>query len=210
MPPNAACGPTTTAVRSSVARDGKTVRRSLRPDTLAIEIERSLKFLGVDCIDLYQTHWPSVPPDFTPIADTMACLLKLKQQGKIRAIGVSNVSPAELEENLRCGGIVSDQFRYSMLHRAPEREILPFCAQHHLATLTYMSLEQGLLTGKVGMDGAFGPGEFRSNEAWSPWFKPANRCRAPGSCSRCGNRSQTNTAVPCRNSCSPGPPPNPA
>ncbi|MBP9902952.1 MAG: aldo/keto reductase, partial [Verrucomicrobia bacterium] len=108
---------------------------------------------------------------------TMAALLKLKDQGKIRAIGVSNVSPAELEENLRCGGIVSNQFRYSMLHREAERDLLPFCAQHHLATLTYMSLEQGLLTGKVGMDRGFGPEEFRSNEVWSPWFVPANRRR---------------------------------
>jgi methylglyoxal reductase len=76
------CGLWTDDDRGSffVARDGKTIRRSLRPDTLVIEIERSLKFLGVDCIDLYQTHWPSVPPDFTPIADTMAALLKLKQQ----------------------------------------------------------------------------------------------------------------------------------
>ena len=157
--------------------DGRVMRRSLRPDTIAIEIERSLQRLGVDCIDLYQTHWPSVPPDFTPIADTMAALLKLKQQGKIRALGVCNVSLDELKENIRCGGIVSDQFRYSMLHRDPESDILPYCAQHNVATLTYMSLEQGLLTGKVGMDRVFGKEEFRSNEAWSPWFVPANRRR---------------------------------
>jgi len=157
--------------------DGRVMRRSLRPDTIAIEIERSLKRLGVDCIDLYQTHWPSVPPDFTPIADTMAALLKLKQQGKIRALGVSNVSLDELKENIHCGGIVSDQFRYSMLHRDPESDILPYCAQHKVATLTYMSLEQGLLTGKVGMDRVFSKDEFRSNEAWSPWFVPANRRR---------------------------------
>lgn len=157
--------------------DGRVMRRSLRPDTIAIEIERSLKRLGVDCIDFYQTHWPSVPPDFTPIADTMAALLKLKQQGKIRALGVSNVSLDELKENILCGGIVSNQFRYSMLHRDPESDILPYCAQHNIATLTYMSLEQGLLTGKVGMDRVFGKAEFRSNEAWSPWFVPANRRR---------------------------------
>ena len=72
---------------------------------------------------------------------------------------------------------MSDQFRYSMLHREPERDILPFCAQNGLAALTYMSLEQGLLTGKVGMDRVFGPDEFRSNAAWSPWFVPANRRR---------------------------------
>jgi methylglyoxal reductase len=155
--------------------DGKPMYRSLRPDTLQIEIENSLRRLQVDCIDLYQTHWPSCPPEHTPIADTMAVLLKLRQQGKIRAIGVSNVSLAELEENLRCAPVASNQFRYSMLFRDPERDILPACAQHNVATLTYMSLEQGLLTGKVGMDRVFSPGEFRTNAAWNPWYLPANR-----------------------------------
>jgi methylglyoxal reductase len=159
--------------------DGRIMRRSLRPDTIAIEIERSLKRLGVDCIDLYQTHWPSVPPDFTPIADTLACLLKLRDAGKIRAIGMCNVSLNQLKENLRfgSGAVVSNQFRYSMLHRDPERDILPSCAEHRVATLTYMSLEQGLLTGKVGMDRVFKPAEFRSNEAWNPWLPRANRRR---------------------------------
>ena len=157
--------------------DGRRMNRSLRPDTIQIEIENSLRRLGVDCIDLYQTHWPSMPPDHTPIADTMAVLLKLKQQGKIRAIGVCNVSAAELDENLREGGIVSDQFRYSMLHREAEHDILPYCAKHQLASLTYMSLEQGLLTGKIGMDRVFEPTEFRSNTYWNDWMIPVNRKR---------------------------------
>jgi methylglyoxal reductase len=157
--------------------DGRRMFRSLRPDTIQIEVERSLKNLGVDCIDLYQTHWPSMPPDQTPIADTMACLLKLKEQGKIRHIGVCNVSRDELRENLACGPVVSDQFRYSMLLRQPEEDILPECADRGVGTLTYMSLEQGLLTGKVGMDREFRPDEFRMNEAWNPWFVPANRRR---------------------------------
>jgi methylglyoxal reductase len=157
--------------------DGKKLYRSLRPDTLQIEIDNSLRRLGTDYIDLYQTHWPSVPPDHTPIADTMAVLLRLQKEGKIRAIGVCNASLAELEEHLRCGTVVSHQFRYSMLHRAPERDLLPFGAQKGLATLTYMSLEQGLLTGKVGMDRVFSPGEFRMNLAWNPWYAAANRQR---------------------------------
>ena len=107
----------------------------------------------------------------------MDCLLGLRKAGKIRAIGVCNVSPAELEDYLRCGAVVSDQFRYSMLHRDPERDILPLCAQRGLATLTYMSLEQGLLTGKVGMDRVFKPTEFRSNDAWNPWLALPNRRR---------------------------------
>lgn len=157
--------------------DGKKMNRSLRPDTIQLEIENSLRRLGVDYIDLYQTHWPSAPPDFTPIADTMAALLKLKQQGKIRAIGVCNVSVAELDENLREGGIVSDQFRYSMLHREAESDVLPYCLKNQLATLTYMSLEQGLLTGKIGMDRVFEPTEFRSNTYWNDWMIPVNRKR---------------------------------
>jgi methylglyoxal reductase len=157
--------------------DGRRVHRSLRPDTIQIEIERSLQNLGTDTIDLYQTHWPSTPPDATAIADTMACLLKLKEQGKIRAVGVCNVSLEELKEHVRCGGVASDQFRYSMLYRQPEADILPFCAQQGIATLTYMSLEQGLLTGKVGLDRVFDPGEFRNNAAWNPWYLPANRQR---------------------------------
>ncbi len=157
--------------------DGRSMRRSLRPDTIQIEIERSLKRLGVSCIDLYQTHWPACPPDHTPIADTMACLLKLKHQGKIRAIGVSNVSVDELKENCAHGTVASDQFRYSMLHREPENEILPCCARNNIATLTYMSLEQGLLAGKVGMDRVFSKEEFRSNGAWNPWYLPQNRRR---------------------------------
>jgi methylglyoxal reductase len=103
--------------------------------------------------------------------------MKLKEEGKIRAIGVSNVSMEELEENARCGDLSSDQFRYSMLFRAPEKDILPWCAKHGVATLTYMSLEQGLLTGKVGLDRLFGQGEWRSNETWNPWFKLENRPR---------------------------------
>jgi methylglyoxal reductase len=157
--------------------DGRTIRRCLRPETIRVEIERSLQRLGTDHIDLYQTHWPSVDPDKTPISDTMACLMTLKAQGKIRAIGVSNVSIEELQENLRCGEVVSDQFRYSMLSRDAEKEILPFCRNNRLATLTYMSLEQGLLTGKVGMDRKFGGKEFRSDTGWLPWFKLENRPR---------------------------------
>ena len=157
--------------------DCKKVYRSVRPDTLQLEIENSLRRLGTDYIDLYQTHWPAMPPDLTPVEDTMACLLKFKAQGKIREIGVCNVSPGELQTYLDCGPIVSNQFRYSMLNRDVEEETLPACTKNQLATLTYMSLEQGLLTGKVGMERVFRADEFRSNDAWSPWFSLPNRSR---------------------------------
>ena len=155
--------------------NGRDLYRSLRPDTIAIEIERSLNDLNTDRIDLYQVHWPAIEPDKTPIQDTMAALLKLRDEGKIRAIGVCNLSPAELEEYLACGTIASHQFRYSMLSRDAEPEILPLCRKHQLATLTYMSLEQGLLTGRIGMDHVFKDGEIRTNPSWFPWLLPENR-----------------------------------
>ncbi len=155
--------------------DGKDTYNSQRPDTIAIEVENSLRRLNTDCIDLYQMHWPSKEPDYTPVEDTMACLMKLRDEGKIRAIGVSNLTLDQLKEHCEKGDVVSDQFRYSMLWRDAEADILPYCAKHNLATLTYMSLEQGLLTGKVGMDREFAEGEFRSNQDWNPWFKLENR-----------------------------------
>jgi methylglyoxal reductase len=157
--------------------DGRSVRRSLHPDTVRIEVEQSLRRLGTDRIDLYQVHWPAAPPETTPVADTAGCLRDLKRQGKIRAIGVCNVTLAEMKAYRAAGDIASDQFRYSMLWRPPEADILPYCRDQGLAALTYMSLEQGLLAGRVGMDRVFKPGEFRTNEAWNPWFRLENRKR---------------------------------
>jgi methylglyoxal reductase len=157
--------------------NGKSIYRSLRPDTIAIEVERSLRDLGTDRIDLYQVHWPAVEPEKTPIDETMAALLKLREQGKIRAIGVCNLSSAELEEYMSCGATASHQFRYSMLSREPEKEMLTLCQKRNIASLTYMSLEQGLLTGKIGMDHEFKEGEFRTSADWFPWLLPQNRRR---------------------------------
>ena len=83
--------------------DGKALRRSLRPDTIRIEVEHSLTRLQTDHIDLYQVHWPSVPPYQTAIADSMACLMTLMEQGKIRAIGVCNVNRRELNQYRQIG-----------------------------------------------------------------------------------------------------------
>jgi len=157
-----------------VDQNGARIHRYLGADSIRYEVEQSLRRLETDYIDLYQTHWQD---STTPIEETMGTLLDLKKQGKIRAIGVSNVSLGELKENIQCGALTSDQFRYSMLHREAEQDILPYCAQANIGTLTYMSLEQGLLTGKIGMDRQFAPEEFRSNSAWNNWLIPDNRRR---------------------------------
>ena len=159
-------------------KNGKETYVSLRPDTITIEVEESLRRMGVDHIDLLQCHKPAIPPEETPIEETMACLMDLKQQGKIRAIGVSNVSIEQLDQYRKAGDIGSNQFRYSMLSRDPEVEMLPHCKQHDVATLTYWSLEYGLLTGKLGPEHIFASHDFRATSGeWLPWFKAENRRR---------------------------------
>jgi methylglyoxal reductase len=157
--------------------DGKPIRRSLRPDTIRVELENSLRRLDTDYIDLYQTHWQAIEPEKTPIAETMGCLMELKREGKIRSIGVSNVALEELKEYVTYGDIATNQPRYSMLYREIEKGILPWCIEHDIATLSYMPLEQGLLTGKIGIERTFRQGESRNNHNWNPWFKPENRAR---------------------------------
>ena len=104
-------------------KDGKDVRLSLRPDTIRIEVEDSLRRLDIETIDLLQCHKPAVEPELTPIEETMACLAALKEEGKIRAIGISNVPIEQLDRYRVVGELASHQFRYSMLFRAPEDDV---------------------------------------------------------------------------------------
>ena len=152
--------------------DGVTVRPSekvyncLRPDSIREELECSLKRLGTAYIDIYQTHWQTAT---TPIADTMAALLKLKEQGKIRAIGVSNVS---LEQLNAYGPIDSAQEKFSMIDRGIQQSgILPYCRQHGVAMLAYSPLAHGLLSGKIRPNQQFRDGDVRKA---NPRYSPAN------------------------------------
>jgi methylglyoxal reductase len=104
--------------------DGKPVHRYLGANSIVHEVEQSLKRLGTDHIDLYITHWQDRT---TPISETMEALQKLKEQGKIRAIGASNVSPDELEAYLAAGGPDALQEEYSMIKREIETALLPAC-----------------------------------------------------------------------------------
>ncbi|PID55791.1 aldo/keto reductase [candidate division KSB3 bacterium] len=153
---------------------GKTIRRTLGPATIRQEIELSLKRLGTDYIDLYQTHWPSLDPDNETIAETMDCLMTLKQQGKIRAVGASNVNVEQIQAYQAAGVLDAIQPRYSMLDRKAEASVFPFCVKQTISTLVYSPLEQGLLTGNIGMDYVVEPETARFR---IPWFKPENRQR---------------------------------
>lgn len=125
-------------------------RHGAKPAYVRQAAEDSLRRLGTDYIDLYQIHQPD--PE-TPIADTLAALDELVKAGKVREIGCSNFSAQqtrEAEAALRPGGahFVSLQNEYSLLHREPEREVLPECERSGLAFLPYFPLANGLLTGK--------------------------------------------------------------
>jgi aryl-alcohol dehydrogenase-like predicted oxidoreductase len=141
------------------------------PDSIRWEIERSLNRLQTDYIDLYQTHWQE---EQTPIEDTMAALLKLKDEGKIRAIGVCNANTEQMGRYRALGQLDSDQEKYSMLDRGLEREQLPYCKQNNIAVLAYSPLALGLLTGKIGPERAFNDTDLRKN---NPRFSVENRQR---------------------------------
>ena len=150
------------------------VYRNLKPESIIEECERSLRRLNVDTIDLYQCHWPDPT---TPIDDTMAALIRLKEQGKIRAIGVSNYTSEMMQtaqqtltqHNLP---LSSNQPRYSLLARAIEASVQPWCIQNDVGLIVYRPLEQGMLTGKMGPERTFPPLDKRGN---IPFFSVANR-----------------------------------
>jgi len=141
------------------------------PESIRAEVEDSLRRLKTDYIDLYQTHWQT---DTTPIADTMGALLELKQQGKIRAIGVCNASSSQMDEYRKLGPLDSDQEHFSMLVRDIEKDQLPYCRENELAVLAYSPLARGLLTGKVGPEREFAEGDQRRH---MEMFSRENRLR---------------------------------
>jgi aryl-alcohol dehydrogenase-like predicted oxidoreductase len=125
-------------------------RKGARPEYVRQAVEDSLRRLGTDRIDLYLLHRPDPQ---VPIADTLGVLDELVRAGKVREIGCSNFSADQLreaEEPVREGAVrfVSVQNEYSLLHREPERDVLPECDRLGVAFIPYFPLANGLLTGK--------------------------------------------------------------
>lgn len=116
--------------------------------------EASLKRLKIDCIDLFQIHWPNWN---IPISETMRAMEHLVQEGKVKFIGVSNFSVRDMKEAkkvMKREEIVSNQVKYSLLDRGVERDILPYCRQHNMAVLAWASLEKGKVLKVGGRHGA--------------------------------------------------------
>lgn len=143
----------------------------LKPESIRREIDASLKRMEVDHIDLYQTHWQE---ETTPVEDTMDTLLDLKQEGKIRAIGVSNANSSHMRAYRKVGALDADQEKYSMLDREIESDQAAYCEEHEMALLAYSPLAQGLLTGHVTPDREFAAGDQRRTD---PRFSVENRKR---------------------------------
>ncbi len=159
------------ADRSRVVIATKVFANAMKHDQVMAACERSLANLATDYIDLYQIHWPSgaFGSDQVPIEETMGALVKLKAQGKIRAIGVSNFSETQLAEALEYGEIVSLQPPYSLFWRQVEQDARPLCLARNLTILAYSPMAQGLLTGKFGAGHRFKRGDHRAqNRLFAP------------------------------------------
>jgi aryl-alcohol dehydrogenase-like predicted oxidoreductase len=147
----------------------RAIWRNAKPDSVRLEVDRSLARMGVESLDLVQVHWPDLA---TPIEETMGELLRLRGEGKLRAIGVSNESPERMAAAQAALGdvpLASNQPKYNLLERQIEEDVQPWCAEHGVGLLVYSPLAQGLLTGCASPDREFGTGDQRAGrEDWKP------------------------------------------
>jgi len=151
------------ATKCGLLGKGINIKCNLRPNSIKKEVERSLKRLGIEYIDIYQCHW--LDPN-TPIQDTMHAMLKLKQQGKIKYIGVSNFKISSLKKALEVTDITTLQNQYSLLERGIEKDMAGFCKEKGVSILAYGPLGGGILSGKYK-----NPPQFKKSDARSFFYK---------------------------------------
>ena len=146
-------------------RDGKVYRNATRARIMQ-EVDDSLRRLRTDYIDIYQVHWPD---PLVPVEETAEAMRSLYEQGKIRAIGVSNFSVAQMERFRRVAPLHVLQSPYNLFERAIEAQILPYCHANHIVTLGYGALCRGLLSGRMRPDTIFHGDDLRRID---PKFQP--------------------------------------
>jgi aryl-alcohol dehydrogenase-like predicted oxidoreductase len=142
-----------------------------KKESVIKECDDSLRRLKTDNIDLFQQHWPD---STTPVEETMEALEILKQQGKIKAGGVSNYSAEQMAEADNYFKLASNQVPYSMVLRDIEKELVPYCMKNDKAIIVYSPLQRGILTGKINSDYTFNEGDHRPN---TPFYKEPNLSR---------------------------------
>jgi len=137
-------------------------RRVGDPLSIRLEVEASLRRLDVERIDLYQMHWPA--EDGTPLEDYWGTLLQLKEEGKVRAVGLSNHDVAQLEAAERLGHVDTLQPPFSAIRREVAAVELPWCAAHRTGVIAYSPMQSGLLAGAFDVERAarLGADDWRS------------------------------------------------
>jgi aryl-alcohol dehydrogenase-like predicted oxidoreductase len=146
-------------------RDGKVYRNATRRRIMQ-EIDDSLRRLRTDYIDIYQVHWPD---PLTPVEETADAMRALHEQGKIRAIGVSNFSVEQMQRFRSVAPLHVLQAPYNLFERSIEPEILPYCRRNNIVTLGYGALCRGLLSGRMRIDTKFEGDDLRRID---PKFQP--------------------------------------
>lgn len=129
--------------------ESREIGKSLRRESVHREIDLSLQRLGIDCIDLYQIHWPE--PD-EEIEEGWGAVAELVEAGKIRYAGVSNFNMEQLKRIQPIHPVTSLQPPYSMLRREVEEEILPYCRENQIGIVAYSPMQAGLLTGRFSKE----------------------------------------------------------
>lgn len=124
----------------------RTIRPSLKAQSIRRELENSLRRLQVDVIDLYQIHWPQPDED---IEEGWQAMADLKKEGKVRYIGVSNFNVSQMKRIQPIAPISSLQPPYSLINRETEKELLPFCQQNNIGVIVYSPMQSGLLSGSM-------------------------------------------------------------
>ncbi len=147
-------------------------KSEMSQDRIEKACDESLKAMGTDYADIYFIHYPS---DDIPIEETMNGMMKLKEQGKIKSIGLSNFSLRQIKEAMRYGTIDVIQPCYSLVWRFMDQEELPFCIENKIGIITYCTLAQGILTGKFTKDKTFAENDGRSRAPifQKPYFEKA-------------------------------------
>ena len=155
--------------------DGVQTYRDLSAKSIIEDVEDSLRRLGTDHLDVLYTHWQTPDLSIFPLEETVEAMMKLKEQGKIRAIGASNTTADLIRGYCKYGQLDVIQEKYSLLTRRIEKQLLPTCKELGVSIQAYSPLEQGLLTGKVTMDTTYPEGSTRNT---NPCFQPARRAQA--------------------------------
>ena len=141
-------------------KDMPNLRDSSRERVVA-SIDKSLKNLGTDYVDVYLVHWPD---RLTPFEETMSALDDIVREGKVRFVGLSNFKRDEIEACMKVRRVDVVQYGWNMFDRRMQREILPYCAEHGVGFMAYGSLAYGLLTGTFTEDMDFGSTDWRARQ----------------------------------------------